>query len=72
MTTVPASLKREAGKSLKDIVVVPNPFSITAGLQDLQFGGEPNLIRFMNIPYACKIKIYTESGDLVSCVHNFL
>lgn len=71
MTNAPASLKREAGRSLKDIVVVPNPFNISAA--ELQFGAEDplNQIMFYGLPFACTIKIYTESGDLVKTIDHY-
>lgn len=60
-TTFPAYLTRTP-KTLDDVVVVPNPFNISAA--SLQYG-QPNKIMFLDLPGYCTIKIYTESGDLV-------
>ncbi len=67
-TTQPAYLRRQAGQSMKDIRVVPNPYNIR--MRDLQFPGEPDKIMFLNIPGHCTIKIYTERGDLIQTIHH--
>jgi len=61
-TTQPVHLTRAAG-ILDDIVVVPNPFNISA--REIQYVGEQDKIMFLNIPGYCIIDIYTESGDHV-------
>ena len=63
-TTEAAFLRRQAGSSLDDIRIVPNPYSIRMA-RDLQYLGEPDKIMFLDIPGKCIIKIYTERGDLV-------
>ncbi len=63
-TSEPAFLQRQAGNNLDDIRVVPNPYNIRLS-RDLQYTGEPDKIMFLDIPGYCKIKIYTERGDLV-------
>ncbi|MHB2153021.1 fibronectin [Calditrichota bacterium GD2] len=69
MTNQPAVLKRAAGRSLKDIRIVPNPFNIRA--IDMQFGySAPDRIKFLNIPPVCRIKIYTERGDLIETIEH--
>ena len=65
-TIDPAFLKREAGQSMEDIRVVPNPFNIRA--RDFQFIGEPDKIMFLDIPGQCTIRIYTERGDLIKTI----
>lgn len=69
-TTEPASLKRRQGTNLDQIVIVPNPYNINA--QDIQFGNAaPDRIMFYEIPGKCKIKIYSERGDLIETIeHN--
>jgi hypothetical protein len=62
ITNTPAVLLRPAGKALADIRVVPNPYVISQ--KDAQFSNDDE-IRFYNIPAYCKIKVYTERGDLV-------
>lgn len=62
-TSKPAFLKRKQGTSLDQIRVVPNPYHISSST--LQFPGQPDKIMFYNIPGKCKIKIFTERGDLI-------
>jgi len=62
-TNQPAFLKRKPG-TLDRIRIVPNPFNVKA--RDLQYGvGGPDRIMFMDIPPTCRIKIFTERGDLI-------
>ncbi|MBN2423487.1 MAG: hypothetical protein JXB44_00560 [Calditrichaceae bacterium] len=66
MTNQPARLTRPPGKSLSEIRVVPNPYNIRA--MNLQFGSGADVkdqIAFYNIPAYCKIRIFTERGDLI-------
>jgi hypothetical protein len=67
-TTEPAFLQRQAGTSLDQIRIVPNPFNIAA--KDLQYPGEPDKIMFLDIPGYCTIKIYTERGDLIKTINH--
>jgi hypothetical protein len=69
-TNLAANLKRQAGESLKAIRVVPNPYNIRAARTfDLGYGLER--IAFLDIPGLCKIKIFTERGDLIQEIdHN--
>jgi hypothetical protein len=69
-TTEPANLKRQAGKTLADIRVVPNPYNI--GARSLQFPGDENVdkLMFYDIPGQCTIKIFTERGDLVETIEH--
>lgn len=67
-TTEPTYLRRQPGRSLKEIRIVPNPFNIKA--KDLQFLDETNKVMFYNIPGQCNIKVYTERGDLVQTIHH--
>lgn len=63
-TNEPAYLKRQPCNNLDSIRVVPNPFNINA--RDLQYGSSgADRIMFLDIPAFCKIKIYTERGDLI-------
>jgi hypothetical protein len=68
LTNEPAFLKRPPGKSLSEIRVVPNPFNISA--REIQYGitGGANSLKFFNLPPTCRIKIYTERGDLVETI----
>ncbi|MCU0645073.1 MAG: fibronectin [bacterium] len=67
-TTEPAYLRRKAGVSLKDIRVVPNPYNIKA--RGLQYLGEPDKITFLDIPARCRIRIFTERGDLIQTIEH--
>ena len=68
-TTEPAYLQRQAGKSIKDVLVVPNPYNLKA--RDLNYFKEENKIAFLNVPAFCRIKIFTERGDLIKTIdHN--
>jgi len=62
-TLQPAYLRRQAGTSLKDIRIVPNPFNIKA--RSINYPNEQDKIGFLNIPAFCKIRIFTESGDMI-------
>ncbi len=64
-TTKEANLKRKAGTSLDDIRVVPNPFHLGAAQKNMQFVSNKDRLVFYNIPGKCRIRIYTERGDLV-------
>jgi len=65
-TTEAAYLQREAGKSLDDIRVVPNPYNIKA--RGLNYPEEVDKIGFLNVPAFCTIKIFTERGDLIATI----
>lgn len=69
-TSEPAFLKRPAGNKLEDIRIVPNPYNISA--RSIQFPGESgeDRIMFYNIPKVCRIKIFTERGDLVETLEH--
>jgi hypothetical protein len=61
-------LTRQAGASLEDIRVVPNP--IIARNKELQYPGEPDKLAFLDIPGQCTIRIYTERGDLIKTIEH--
>lgn len=71
-TNEPANLLRQAGGSLDQIRVVPNPYNIRlSSAKGFHFEGEPNKVMFLNIPGYCTIRIFTERGDLINTiVHN--
>ncbi|MGA9119597.1 MAG: hypothetical protein WB699_09535 [Bacteroidota bacterium] len=60
-----AFLKRAAGTSSSQIRIVPNPFSLNSDPDNLRFKQQPDKIAFYNIPGTCRIKIYTELGELI-------
>ncbi len=47
----------------REVRVVPNPATLNAGA--MAFPGDENQIIFAYLPYKCKIRIYTETSDLV-------
>jgi len=67
-TNKPAYLRRMAGQSLDDIRIVPNPYNIRS--EEVQYPGEPDKIMFYNVPAYCRIKIFTERGDLVQTIEH--
>ncbi len=65
LTSIPATLQRPAGNFLSEIRVVPNPYDIRA--RSFQFGDQSQYDRlaFYGLPPYCRLKIYTERGDLI-------
>ena len=65
LTSVPAHLLRPAGTAIEQVRVVPNPYDIRA--RTYQFGDESQFdrIAFYGLPPQCKVRVYTERGDLV-------
>lgn len=60
----------KAGLDASDRVrVVPNPATIKAG--GLGFPGAESQILFANLPYKCKLTVYTETGDKISSIDHF-
>ncbi|MDZ7271877.1 MAG: hypothetical protein ONB17_09690 [candidate division KSB1 bacterium] len=49
--------------------VVPNPASIRAG--GLGFPGAPDRILFTQLPYKCKLRVFTETGDQIISIDHF-
>ena len=68
LTNKAAFLRRKAGKRLEDIRIVPNPYNIKN--KNYQFPGEESKIMFLDVPAYCKIRIYTERGDLIKTIHH--
>ncbi|MFH1214218.1 MAG: hypothetical protein V1681_09015 [Candidatus Neomarinimicrobiota bacterium] len=67
-TGLPA-IPYKAGKERSDLVrVVPNPATIAAGT--LGSPGEKDRILIANLPYKCKLQIFTETGDLIKTIHH--
>jgi hypothetical protein len=65
-----ASLLRAPGTRLKDIRIVPNPYNIGSWADNLQYPGEAGRykIMFFNLPPKCKIRIFSESLDLIRVI----
>lgn len=67
MTNREAFLTRPPGNNLANIRIVPNPYNIRA--RELQFGIDtPDRIAFYGLPPVCKIRIFTESGELIETI----
>jgi len=68
-TIIPANLKRIPGTSLDGIRIVPNPHNASA--VEYQFGEvNKDRVMFYNIPPVCKIKIFSERGDLIKTLNH--
>jgi hypothetical protein len=67
-TTFGARLQRGATSSLDSVRVVPNPFNIDA--RAFNWKGENDRLMFMGLPPVCKIKVYSESGDLIKVLNH--
>ena len=65
VTSVPATLQRPQGMLIEEVRVVPNPYDRRS--RSLQFGDEfqYDRIAFYELPGKCKLKIFTERGDLI-------
>ena len=70
MTTRATHLARPPGNKLDDIVIVPNPFNLSAKYNQFGAESEQDKLMFYNIPAVCTIKIFTESGDLVRTIEH--
>jgi hypothetical protein len=63
MTPAPAA-RVEPGLNTSNLVrVVPNPATTAAGAA--LTGARPDKISFFNLPIQCKLKVFTEAGELV-------
>ena len=59
-------LRSSVETPLSGIRIVPNPYSIASDIANLRFGATVgDRIAFFNIPGLCKIRIYTETGELI-------
>lgn len=59
-------LRASVETPLSSIRIVPNPYSIASDVSALRFGSTASdRIAFFNIPGQCKIRIYTETGELI-------
>lgn len=67
----PAFLKRPQGNSLDNVRIVPNPYIISSDERLRYRGGrEADKLAFFNIPGQCRIKIFTENGELVKTIEH--
>jgi hypothetical protein len=69
MTNKPAFLRRPAGETMSEIIVVPNPLHL--GAKQLQFGSSAqDRLAFYGLPPQCTIRIFTERGDLIETIEH--
>jgi hypothetical protein len=66
-TLVPVSMEVNPQSDLYNVYVVPNPVRTGSSrlTTDNYHGFPDDLVRFVNVPEKCTIKIYTVAGDLV-------
>ncbi|MBN1780569.1 hypothetical protein JW948_05535 [bacterium] len=66
------SPERPVGSELDDIRIVPNPYYISDDKLPpyVQSANDPRHIMFFNLPPACIIKLFTESGDLIKTIRH--
>ena len=68
LTSIPATLGRPAGAALEQVRVVPNPYDIRSRIFQFSDPGtsvDHERIAFFGLPPACRLRIYTERGDLI-------
>ncbi len=63
-TNKAAYLLKPPSETLADIRIVPNPYNIR-NTDGYQYSEEPYKVMFLNLPFRCKIRIFTERGDLI-------
>ncbi len=62
---------KSSALTTNDVVIVPNPYSISTGTSNkMNWPGEPYQISFLNLPEKCTLKIYTPTGDLVKTIEH--
>ncbi len=60
----------QAGLDVSDqMLVVPNPKTIRSR-GEFAFTGDPNRILFVKLPYQCELRVFTETGDLITTIHH--
>jgi len=62
-----AALKREPGSALPAVRVVPNPYNLGA-VKSLRWPDVQDKLGFLDLPGYCKIKIFTELGELIKTI----
>jgi hypothetical protein len=58
----------DAATALDSVFVVPNPFHVKS--QRLYNLPDDALIKFFGLPAQCRIRIYTQSGDLITSIYH--
>ncbi len=65
LTNAPVQLGRLPGSAMEQIRVVPNPYDIRARLYQYGTTSQYDRINFYGLPPMCKLKIFTENGELI-------
>lgn len=65
---LPAAAFKPGLNETNKVRVVPNPATVAANA--LGFTGTPDKILFVNLPFKCRLRIYTETGDLVQTIEH--
>jgi len=65
ITNTPAFLRRPAKSNLDGIRIVPNPYDVRMSRYNFE-GSAADRIAIYGLPPKCKLKIYTERGDLIT------
>jgi hypothetical protein len=67
-----ASPYQEAATILDSIYAVPNPYHVKGDRFYSAVNFPQRTIRFVGLPAKCRIRIYTQNGDLVATIHHEL
>ena len=54
--------------TLDSVYVVPNPYHVKAA--SMLYGRPENVLNFVGLPASCRIRIFTQSGDLVTTIEH--
>jgi hypothetical protein len=65
LTNTAALLGRPAGNALEKVRVVPNPYDIRSRVYQYGVNSQYDRIAFYGLPPKCKLKIFTENGELI-------
>ena len=66
----PTFLRRSPGEGLAAARIVPNPYNLASD-KNVRWPDQQDKIGFLEIPGDCTIKIYTETGELITTIeHN--
>ena len=70
-TSQPTSSTKLGLSTTEDVLIVPNPYSISTGVSnEMNWPGYPDEIRFVNLPVYCTLKIYTATGELIKTIEH--
>jgi len=67
-SALPAISYKGGLATTKKVRVVPNPATVAAGA--LGFPGDADRLLFANLPYKCKLTVFTETGDQIVTINH--